>query len=147
MASVSVYLNFPGHTESAFEFYKSVFGGDFDGGIHRFSDIPPSDDMPPVAEADKNYVMHVSLPIMGNSFVLMGSDAPESMGFTVTPGNNIYINLITDSREETDRLFAALSEGGSVEQPMQDMFWGAYYGSCTDQYGIKWMFNFDTVHS
>ncbi|HSF88158.1 MAG TPA: VOC family protein [Saprospiraceae bacterium] len=145
MPGVSVYLNFNGTTESAFRFYKSVFGGDFDGGIHRFSEIPPSDGMPPIPDSDKNLVMHVSLPIMDNSFMLMGSDSPESMGFKIIQGNNMSINLMTDSREETDRLFAALSAGGVVEQPMQDMFWGAYYGSCTDQFGIKWMFNFDTT--
>lgn len=143
MASVSVYLNFPGNTEEAFLFYQSVFGGEFDGGIHRFSEIPPSDDMPPIPESILHQVMHVSLPILGG-FMLMGSDAPAEMGFNVVRGTNMYINLIPDTREDTDRLFMALSAGGSVEQPMQDMFWGAYYGSCTDKYGIKWMFNFST---
>lgn len=141
MASVSIYLNFPDKTEEAFLFYKSVFGGDFEGnGIMRFSDVPPSDDMPPLAEADKNLVMHVSLPILGD-FKLMGSDAPASMGFTVNTGNNLYINLQPDTRDETRKLFAALSDGGHVEQELQEMFWGDYYGSCSDKFGIKWMFN------
>lgn len=143
MAKVSAYLNFTRSTEEAFNFYKSVFGTEFLGeGIMRFKDVPPSDDMPPLPEADKELVMHVALPIFGG-FVLMGSDAPESMGFKVNAGNNVYINLETDSKEETNRLFKALSAGGKVEQELQDMFWGAYYGSCRDKFGIQWMFNFD----
>ncbi len=143
MAKVSVYLNFTRSTEEAFNFYKSIFGTEFLGdGIMRFKDIPPSDDMPPLPEADKDLVIHVALPII-NGFVLMGSDAPESMGFKVNAGNNVYINLETDSKEETNKLFKALSAGGKVEQELQDMFWGAYYGSCRDKFGVQWMFNFD----
>jgi PhnB protein len=140
MAKVSTYLNFPGNTEEAFGFYKSVFGGEFVGGIARFSDIPPAENMPPLRDADKNLVMHVSLPILGGH-VLMGTDAPESMGFKVNFGNNVYINLEPDTRQETNRLFRALSEGGKVEMELQDMFWGDYYGSCSDKYGVQWMFN------
>jgi PhnB protein len=139
MAAVSTYLNFPRNTEEVFNFYKSVFGGEFIG-IMRFKDIPPNENMPPLAEADKNLVMHVAFPILGGH-VLMGTDAPESMGFTVTKGNNVYICLQPDSREETQRLFKALSEGGKIEMDLQDMFWGDYYGSCSDKYGINWMFN------
>jgi PhnB protein len=91
-------------------------------------------------EEDKNLVMHVALPILGGH-VLMGTDAPESMGFTVHQGNNIYINLEPDTRGDTDHLFAALSEGGKVEMQLQEMFWGDYFGSLTDKFGIKWMFN------
>ena len=123
MAKVSTYLNFPNKTEEAFTFYKSVFGGEFIGGISRFSDIPPSEGMPPIAEADKNLVMHIVLPILGGHH-LMGTDAPESMGFRVNFGNNVYLNLEPDTREETKRLFDALSAGGVVEQELQDMFWG-----------------------
>lgn len=140
MAKVSTYLNFPDSTEKAFTFYKSVFGGEFSGGISRFGDIPPSEGMPPVAEADKNLVMHIALPILGGH-MLMGADAPESMGFKVHQGNNVYINLEPDTREETQRLFNLLSEGGNVEQELQDMFWGDYYGSCKDKFGVQWMFN------
>jgi len=141
MAQVSTYLNFPRNTEEAFNFYKSVFGTDFIGeGIMRFKDIPPSEDNPPVHEGDKNLVMHVSLPILGGH-VLMGTDAPESLGFKVTFGNNVYISLMPDTRDETNQLFNALSEGGKVEQELQDMFWGDYYGSCTDKFGVHWMFN------
>lgn len=141
MAKVSIYLNFPRDTEAAFLFYQSVFGGEFDGGFRRFSDMPPMEGMPPMPEADQNLVMHVALPIFDGSFVLMGTDAPESMGFEVNPGNNMYINLDLDSREETRRLFHALSEGGVVETELQEMFWGAYFGSCTDRFGVRWMFN------
>ncbi len=141
MARVSTYLNFPRGTEEVFNFYKSVFGGEFEGGISRFSDIPPSDEMPPLAEADKDLVMHLVLPIFGGAHYLMGTDAPESMGFKVNFGNNVYINLEPDTRAETRRLFEALSAGGKVEMELQDMFWGDYYGSCTDQYGVQWMFN------
>ena len=141
MAQVSTYLNFPRNTEEAFNFYKSVFGTDFIGeGIMRFKDIPSSEDNPPVHEGDKNLVMHVSLPILGGH-ILMGTDAPESLGFKVTFGNNVYISLMPDTREETKHLFNALSQGGKIEQELQDMFWGDYYGSCTDKYGVKWMFN------
>lgn len=87
--------------------------------------------------------MHIELPIIGGH-VLMGTDAPESMGFTVNEGNNIHINLHTDSKEETDKLFAGLSAGGTVTMPLQDMFWGDYFGSCVDKFGVNWMFAFGT---
>lgn len=140
MSSVTLYLNFPRSTEAAFMFYKEVFGGEFEGGIARMGDVPTMEGQPPLSEEDKNLVMHVCLPIL-NGFQLMGTDAPPSMGFNVTPGNNIYINLLTDTRAETDALFAKLGEGGMVEMPMQVMFWGDYFGSLTDKFGVKWMFN------
>lgn len=140
MSRVSTYLNFPRQTEEAFNFYKSVFGGEFEGGIHRFSEVPPQPGQPPMSEEDKNLVMHITLPILGGH-MLMGTDAPESMGFTVNMGNNVYLNLEPDTRGETDRLFAALSAGGKVEMPLQEMFWGDYYGSCKDKFGVQWMFN------
>lgn len=141
MARVSTYLNFSRNTEESFNFYKSVFGGDFTGGIHRFGEIPPGDGAPPIPAADKNLVMHVELPITGGH-VLMGTDAPESLGFNVNFGNNVYICLEPVSKEETKKLFDKLSTGGKVIQPLQDMFWGAYYGSCTDKFGVQWMLNF-----
>ncbi len=140
MARVSTYLNFVRSTEEAFLFYKKVFGGEFTAPIHRFSDIPPNPGQPPLAESDKNLVMHVELPILGGH-VLMGTDAPESMGFLLTFGNNSYINLEPDTRSETDRLFRALSDGGKAEMPLQEMFWGGYFGSLTDRFGVRWMFN------
>ena len=143
MASVSTYLNFPRNTEAAFEFYRSVFGGEFTGGIRRFGDMPATPGQPPLAEADRQSVMHVALPILG-CHVLMGTDAPESMGFAVNPGNNMYINLEPDTRAEADRLFNALAAGGKVGMPLADMFWGAYFGSLTDRFGLQWMFNCDS---
>lgn len=141
MARVSTYLNFPRKTEEAFNFYKSIFGGEFgNDGVARFSDIPPSNEMPPLAEEDKDLIMHIELPLLGGH-VLMGTDAPESMGFKVNFGNNSYINLEPDTRAETKRLFDGLSEGGVVTMELQQMFWGAYYGSCTDKFGVQWMFN------
>ena len=140
MARVSTYLNFARETEAAFEFYRAIFGGEFAGGIHRFADIPPSPGQPPMAEADRNLVMHVELAILGGH-VLMGTDAPESMGFSIAPGNNVFINLEPDTRAETERLFGALAEGGKVGMALQDMFWGAYFGSLTDRFGVQWMFN------
>ncbi len=110
MARVSTYLNFPRSTEDAFLFYKSVFRTEFSAPIARFCDIPAGPGQPPLAEADRNLVMHIELPILGGH-VLMGTDAPPSMGFSVVPGNNVYINLEPDTRAETDRLFKALSDG------------------------------------
>jgi len=140
MARVSTYLNFPGSTEQAFMFYRSVFGGEFNGPIHRFGEVPAAPDQPPLSEADSNLVMHVELPILGGH-VLMGTDAPESMGFTVTHGNSVHINLEPDTRTETDKLFNALSVDATIDMPLQDMFWGGYFGSLTDRFGIRWMFN------
>ena len=140
MASTSTYLNFSRNTEEAFNYYKSVFGGDFVNPISRFSSVPAQEGQPPMPEADKNLVMHVALPITGGH-LLMGTDAPESLGFKVNFGNNVYINLQPDTRKETEQLFKSLSKGGKVEMELQDMFWGDYFGSCTDRFGVQWMFN------
>ena len=141
MARTNTYLNFTRNTEEAFNFYKSVFGGEFGGGgIARFSDIPPQEGIPPLAEGDKNLIMHIELPIIGGH-VLMGTDSPETMGFDVSFGNNIHISLEPDTRKETKKLFEALSKGGKVTMDLQEMFWGAYYGSCTDKFGVQWMVN------
>lgn len=140
MARVSTYLNFPRNTEEAFNFYKSVFGTEFNGDIARFGSIPPQHGMPPLAEADKNLVMHIELPITGGH-MLMGTDAPESFGFTVNKGNNVHIMIEPDTKAVADTLFAALSVGGTITMPLQDMFWGAYFGSCTDKFGVQWMIN------
>jgi PhnB protein len=141
MARVSTYLNFPRNTEEVFNFYKSVFGGGFSGmGVARFGDFPPAPGAPELSEADKKLVMHIELPLIGGH-VLMGTDAPESMGFTVKQGNKSSIMLEPDTRVETKRLYDALSAGGVVTQELQDMFWGDYYGGCTDKFGIHWMFN------
>ena len=140
MAKVSTYLNFPGNTEEAFNFYKSVFGGEFVGGIHRMGEVPQMEGQPTMSEADKKLVMHVALATLGGHMI-MGTDAPESMGMTVKFGNNIFINLEPDTRTETDALFKKLSAGGKIEMEPKEMFWGDYFGSCTDRFGVQWMFN------
>lgn len=140
MARVSTYLNFNGKTEEAFVFYRSVFGGEFNGGIHRFKDAPPAPGQPPLDVATGNMVIHVELALLGDH-VLMGTDAPESMGFKLVQGNNAHINLEPDTRAEAERLFNGLSAGGKVEMPLQDMFWGAYFGSFRDKFGTQWMVN------
>lgn len=142
MAQVATYLNFSRNTEEAFMFYRTVFGGEFGReGIARLGDAPVPEGMPPIAESDRNLVMHVELPILGGH-LLMGTDAPESMGFALTQGNTIYIMLDPDSREQTESLFDKLSDGGHILMELQDMFWGSYYGTCVDKYGVQWMFNF-----
>jgi uncharacterized glyoxalase superfamily protein PhnB/uncharacterized protein YndB with AHSA1/START domain len=142
MARVCSYLNFPGNTEEAFNFYKSVFKTEFSGnGIRRFGDIPAEAGHPPLSNEDKKLILHVELPILGGH-VLMATDAPASMGFTINQGNNMHLQLEPDSREEAKRLFDALAAGGNVTMDIQDMFWGAYFGSCTDKFGINWMINF-----
>jgi len=141
MARVTTYLNFPGKTEEAFMHYKTIFNGEFTGvGLRRFGDIKMPDGMPPLSDADKKLIIHAELTILGGH-VLMATDSPETMGFKLETGNNMHINLEPETKEETKRLFDALSKDGHVTMPLQDMFWGAYFGTCTDKYGINWMFN------
>lgn len=140
MSSVSTYLNFAGDTEAAFEFYASVFGTKPVAPIARMGDVPAQPGMPALSEKEKNYVMHVSLPILGGH-LLMGTDTLESMGHSITFGSNVSINLQPDTRKETEQLFARLAEKGKVGMPLTDMFWGDYFGHLTDQFGVSWMFN------
>lgn len=141
MAKVSTYLNFPGNTEAAFNFYSSVFETNFEApGVRRMGEVPAAPGQPPLPEAAKNLVLHVALPILGGH-VLMGTDADECMGFKLNFGNNMHLNLQPDTRAETDRLFHRLAEGGQIEMPLTEMFWGDYFGSLTDRFGVKWMFN------
>ncbi|SOE23528.1 PhnB protein [Spirosomataceae bacterium TFI 002] len=141
-ARVSSYLNFDGKTEEAFMFYKKVFKTEFLGkGIERFGDIPAETGHPPVAEEIKKMVLHVELPILGGH-ILMGTDAPKEMGFTLAKGNNMHICLEPETREEADRLFNELSVEGNISMPMADMFFGAYFGEFSDRYGINWMINY-----
>lgn len=141
MAHTSTYLNFERSTEEAFNFYKSVFGTEFVGEIMRHGDVPVPEGQPGPSDEDKQLVMNVQLPILGGH-LLMGTDAPESiMGKELTQGDNVYISLHPDTRSEADTLFAGLSAGGHVDIPMQDMFWGDYYGSFTDKFGVRWMVN------
>lgn len=142
MAKVSTYLNFKSETEAAFQFYKTVFQSDFaGGGFMRFGDTPPEEGAPALSESTKNLIMHVQLPILDGAHDLMGSDVPEEMGLKVKTGNNVYIMLQPDTRAETQRLFRALAEGGEVEMELADMFWGDYFGSLKDKFGVLWMFN------
>ncbi|MBL7890727.1 MAG: SRPBCC domain-containing protein [Bacteroidia bacterium] len=141
-ARVCSYLNFDGKTEEAFLFYRSAFRSEFVGkGIQRFGDIPASPENPPITEEIKKMILHVELPITGGH-ILMGTDAPKEMGFTLTKGNNMHICLEPESRAEADRLFNELSAGGNVTMPMADMFFGAYFGEFSDKYGINWMINY-----
>jgi PhnB protein len=139
MTKVNVYLNFPGNTEEAFNFYKSVFGGEFTA-FMRFKDVPGLPGKEQLSEKDLNCLMHVALPV-GND-ILMATDALESMGQKLTAGNNSSLSLHPDSKKEADRLYAALSAGGQATMPMADMFWGDYWGCLTDQFGIQWMVNY-----
>ena len=138
MAAINPYLNFNGNTEEAFNFYKSVFGGEF-AMVMRFKDNPECGQ---IAESDKERIMHLALPI-GNGNILMGTDSLESLGQKLTVGNNFYICLSPDSKDEAERLFNGLSAGGKIEMPLQDMFWGAYYGSFADKFGVQWMVNYE----
>ena len=132
--TLDTYLHFNGNCREAFEFYREVFGGEF-AVIETFANGP--DDFE-VAEDERDDIMHVSLPI--GSSVLMGSDMPSSFG-PVSMGSNFSISCSTRSREETDALFARMSEGGTVTMAPADMFWGSYFGSCSDKFGINWQFS------
>lgn len=138
MIKVNPYLNFDGKAEEAFNFYKSVFGGEFSG-VHRMSDMPGAENL---SENEKNRLMHISLPI--DDTILMASDIVPSMGHKLNVGNHADISLHPDSREEADRLFKGLSEGGEIEMPMEDQFWGDYFGCFIDKFGIGWMINYNS---
>jgi PhnB protein len=139
MIRVSTYLNFEGNTEEAFLFYQSVFGTDL-GQIFRMGEMPADPNAAPLSEEEKNMVMHVELPILGGH-VLMATDLLVSQGHQLRTGNNVTINLELEDRVETERLFGELSEGGSDLFGLQDMPWGAYWGTCADRFGVRWMFN------
>ena len=140
MPIVNAYLNFNGTCEEAFKFYKSVFGGEFTY-MGRFGEMPPQDGYT-VPEADKNKIMHVSLPIGGDT-VLMGSDSGGEWSSSMVVGNNISLSITADSKADADRFFGSLSTGGKVTRPMAQMFWGDYFGMFTDQFGINWMISFN----
>jgi PhnB protein len=140
MNRVSTYLNFMGNTEEAFAFYRSVFGTEYIAPVTRIGDMPADPNMSPLSEAEQRMVMHVELPILGGH-VLMATDLLESQGHQLRTGNNVTINLELDDRAEAERLFGLLSEGGSDLFGLQDMPWGAYWGTCADRFGVRWMFN------
>jgi PhnB protein len=141
VARVTTYLNFQGHAEEAFDFYRKVFGTDYSGPINRMGDMPADPAAPTLSEAEKQMVMHVELPILAGH-VIMATDLLASMNHELKIGNNVTINLEPDSREETQRLYDALSEGATECAPLADMFWGATWGTCLDRFGMRWMFNF-----
>lgn len=132
------YLNFDGQAEEAFEFYKSVFGGEFKANM-KMSEMPGAEKM---SANEQDRVMHIALPI-GKDTLLMASDIVPSAGHKLEKGNQMYISLHPESREEADRIFNGLSKGGNIEMPMEDQFWGDYFGSFIDKFGIGWMVNFN----
>lgn len=139
MTTTNIYLNFNGNCREAFTFYKSVFGGEFDF-LGTFGEMPPQENFP-TPESDKDLIMHVSLPISKET-MLMGSDTGS--GFPkVTFGNNFSVYVNTGSKEEADRRFTDLSTGGKINMPMEDTFWGSYFGMVEDKFGINWMIGFD----
>lgn len=137
--TINPYLTFNGNCEEAFNYYKSVFGGEFSV-INRFSEMPPNEDMP-LSEEHMNLIMHVSLPL-GEGQVLMGSDNGGEWAPELVPGNHVTLSVDADSREKADAWFAKLSEGGQVAMPMAETFWGSYFGMCVDRFGFGWMIAF-----
>jgi len=139
MAKTNIYLNFQGNTEEAFNFYKSAFKTEFTTPFMYQKDAPPQKGRPPLSEEEGKKVMHVSLPVLGGVNI-MGTDMLESMGHKLKVGNNFTISLEPDTKEEADRLYNVLSQGGSENVAPHDEFWG-YWGVCLDKFGIRWMFN------
>lgn len=146
MAKINPYLNFNGNTEEAFNHYKSVFGGEF-AALMRFRDVPAGEgcEAVKIAENELDKIMHIALPI-GDGGILMATDSLESMGQNPIAGDNFSIAVSAKSKEEADAIFNGLSEGGKVEMPLADAFWGAYFGMCEDKFGIQWMVDYDPRH-
>lgn len=140
MRTINIYLNFNGNCEEAFNFYKSVIGGEFSY-LGRFGEMPPQEGMPPLSDAMKNQIMHIGLPISAET-ILMGSDTGDDYDGSFVAGNNFSIYMAAESREDADRLFSGLSNGGSITMPLSDVFWGDYFGSFTDKFGINWMVSY-----
>lgn len=136
MSVMNPYLNFNGNAEEAFNFYKSVFGGEFSS-ISRFKDVPPEHKLP---DNESEKIMHVALPL-GKGTILMGSDVPGSMK-KARFGDNIFISIMTESEEEASNLFNKLSNGGNVLMPMNKTFWGDYFGMASDKFGVQWMISY-----
>jgi PhnB protein len=139
MARVSTWFHFAGNAEEAFNFYKAAFQTEFIGPVVRFGDLPTQPDQPPLPADQAKLIMKIALPILGGH-VIIGNDAPAHLGPRIQ-GNNVTMNLEPDTRAETDRLFAALKEGGTVEWAPAEMPWGDYWGSLIDRYGNEWMFS------
>ncbi len=141
MASVNVYLTFNGNCEAAFNFYKAVFGGEFPY-IGKFKDMPPQPDGKAIPAEDGEKIMHVSLPISKET-MLMGSDTGGEWSSGFKQGNNFSISVNADTKEEADKIFNALAQGGQITMPLNNTFWGDYFGMLTDQFGINWMMSFN----
>jgi PhnB protein len=141
MAIANVYLTFNGNCEEAFNHYRSILGGEF-GYIGRFKDMPPSEDGKSMPAADGDKIMHVSLPL-GKESAIMGSDTGGEWSSSFKQGNNFSISLNAGSKEEADRFFTGLSDGGMVTMPMNKTFWGDYFGMFTDKFGVAWMISFN----
>jgi PhnB protein len=141
MTTVNVYLNFNGNCLEAFEFYKSVFGGEF-AMVSRYKDMPPSPDNKNVDASMGELIMHISLPISKET-MLMGSDVGGEWTAKFKQGNNFSISIMADTKAETDRLFNKLSAGGMVHMPLAKTFWGDYFGMFADKFGINWMISFN----
>ena len=135
--SFNIYLTFDGNCREAFEFYRSVFGGDFVA-FETFGNGPP--DMN-VADADKDRVMHVSLPV--GTTTLMGSDTTTKPDAPLIVGTNFSISIVGESKQHCDEIFGKLIEGGEVKMPLQETFWGSYFGMCRDRFDVNWMINYD----
>jgi PhnB protein len=145
MTAVNVYLNFNGNCEEAFNFYKSVFGGEFSY-IGRFKDMPPQEGMPPMSKEDGEKIMHVSIPISKETS-LMGSDTGGEWAPSFKQGNNFSISVSCDSKSEAERIFNALAKGGTVTMPLSQTFWSELFGMCVDKFGINWMMSYDSGKS
>ncbi len=142
MTTVNVYLNFNGNCEEAFNFYKSIFGGEFNY-IGRFNEMPPQEGMPAMSKEDGEKIMHVSLMISKET-ALMGSDTGGEWAPSYIQGNNFSISVIVDSKEEAERIFNGLLKGGSITMPLEKTFWSELFGMLTDKFGINWMMSLET---
>ncbi len=135
--TVNPYLTFNGNCEEAFNYYKSVFGGEFDH-VSRFGEMPSENPMP---KSEKEKIMHISLPLSSET-TIMGSDASETFGQVFNPGDNISLSINASTEDEAKRIFGALSEDGTITMPLDKTFWGALFGMCIDKFGINWMVNY-----
>lgn len=144
MTTINVYLNFKGNCKAAFEFYKAAFGGSYES-INTYGEMPPQEGMPPLSDEEKQMIMHVSLPISKET-ILMGSDTGGAWTPEFKQGNNFAICISPESKASADRLFTELSKGGTITMPLEDTFWGAYFGMFTDRFGIGWMINYREQH-
>ncbi len=141
MAIINPYLTFNGNCEEAFNFYKRVFGGEFSY-LGRFNEMPPSEEGEEIPESEANKIMHISLP-MSKETSLMGSDSSDVYGQATVIGNNFSISINAESKEEADRLYKELSDGGKQTMPMNTTFWGSYFGMLTDRFSVQWMISYD----